>query len=47
MIANSFHLALNRGLNARSRLALLTTVTLEKAIAAPAINGLSKMPKNG
>jgi len=39
--------AADRGLNARKRLALLTTVTLEKAIAAPARSGLNKRPKNG
>ena len=39
--------ALNFGLNPRRRLALPTTVTDEKAIAAPAINGLSSRLKNG
>jgi len=35
------------GRKARSRLALVTTVTELNAIAAPAIMGLSRMPKNG
>ncbi len=35
------------GLNQRSRLALLTTVTDEAAIAAPATIGLSKIPSRG
>ena len=34
-------------LNRRSRLALLTTVSDENAMAAPAITGLSSNPKNG
>jgi hypothetical protein len=34
-------------LTQRKRLALATTVNEDIAIAAPAIIGLSKMPKNG
>lgn len=39
------HLALNLGWKLRRRLALVTTVTEEKPIAAPASNGLSSTPK--
>ena len=35
------------GLKALSRLALVTTVTDEAAMAAPAITGLSRIPKKG
>src|SRR6266498_4362988 len=41
------YLALNLGRNPRNRFALPITVTDEKAIAAPAISGLSRIPKKG
>lgn len=46
-VANFFRFQIRGALNERSRKLLATTETLEKLIAALAITGESRMPKNG